>query len=188
MCEGATRSFKLKKPMLLDERNTFCELNKILNKYQTMLPPVVINCFTGSRQEAIKYIGMGCYIGITGYIWKDQEDGIQALLRDDDLPLDKLLIKTEAPFMFPFVDKANFDDISKAISENAKEFAGGCSPGRNEPAIMLLVRTHCCLHKQTSRRSCPSEHYKFTQILQNTNEWQQWGMDPAKIRCVIGLR
>ena len=40
-----------------------------------------------------------------GYIWKDQEDGIQALLRDDDLPLDKLLIETDAPFMFPFVDK-----------------------------------------------------------------------------------
>ena len=27
------------------------------------------------------------------------------MLRDDDLPLDKLLIETDAPFMFPFVDK-----------------------------------------------------------------------------------
>ena len=52
--------------MLLHERDAFREMNEILNKYQTMLPPVVIHCFTGSRQEAIKYIGMGCYIGITG--------------------------------------------------------------------------------------------------------------------------
>lgn len=119
-------------------------MNEILNKYQAMLPPVVIHCFTGNRHEAIKYIGMGYYIGITGkisdvilfcsylklyadstkvepcvgntnfimpfvntagYIWKDQEDGIQSLLRDDDMPLDKLLIETDAPFMFPFIDK-----------------------------------------------------------------------------------
>ena len=57
---------KLQKPMLLHERDAFREMNEILNKYQTMLPPVVIHCFTGSRQEAIKYVGMGCYIGITG--------------------------------------------------------------------------------------------------------------------------
>ena len=57
---------KLQKPMVLHERDAFREMNEILNKYQTMLPPVVIHCFTGSRQEAIKYIGMGYYIGITG--------------------------------------------------------------------------------------------------------------------------
>lgn len=42
---------------------------------------------------------------IAGYIWKDQDDGIQSLLRDDELPLDKVLLETDAPFMFPFVDK-----------------------------------------------------------------------------------
>ena len=37
------------------------------------------------------------------------------MLRDDDLPLDKLLIETDAPFMFPFVDKVcvNYRDVVK---------------------------------------------------------------------------
>ena len=62
------------------------------------------------------------------------------MLRDDDLALDKFLIETDAPFMLQFVDKANFDDdISEALSEDAKEFARGCSKGTNEPATMPLV-------------------------------------------------
>ena len=70
-------------------------------------------------------------MGITGYIFKDQDNGIQALMRDDDLPLEKLLIETDAPFMFLFVDKANFDDdISKTCS---------CLWLTNEPAAMPLV-------------------------------------------------
>ena len=52
--------------MLLHERDAFREMNDVLNKYQAMLPPVVIHCFTGNRHEAIKYVGMGYYIGITG--------------------------------------------------------------------------------------------------------------------------
>ena len=47
------------------------------------------------------------FCSFAGYIWKDQDDGIQALLRDDEMPLDKLLIETDAPFMFPFVDKVS---------------------------------------------------------------------------------
>ena len=59
---------KLQKPLLLHDIDAFVEMNEILNKYQAMLPPVVIHCFTGSRQEAIQYIGMGYYIGITGML------------------------------------------------------------------------------------------------------------------------
>ena len=152
---------KLQKPLLLHERDAFRDMNEILNKYQAMLPPVVIHCFTGNRQEAIKYIGMGYYIGITGYIWKDQEDGIQSLLRDDDLPLDKLLIETDAPFMFPFIDKAKFDDdITEALTEDAKEFARGCRKGRNEPATMPLV----CELVAAFMSKCPEEVAQQTTI------------------------
>ena len=37
------------------------------------------------------------------------------------------------------------------------------------------VWTHCCLHLQISRSCCPPENYKYTQILQNTDElqWQE---------------
>ena len=66
------------------------------------LPPCVIHCFTGNREQAQKYLQLGCYIGLTGYLWKDKsENGVRKILEDGVIPLDKLLVETDAPFMSP---------------------------------------------------------------------------------------
>ena len=66
------------------------------------LPPCVIHCFTGTRDQAQKYLELGCYIGLTGYLWKDKsENGVRKILEDGVIPLDKLLVETDAPFMYP---------------------------------------------------------------------------------------
>ena len=66
------------------------------------LPPCVIHCFTGNREQAQKYLQLGCYIGLTGYLWKDKsENGVRKILEDGVIPLDKLLVETDAPFMYP---------------------------------------------------------------------------------------
>ena len=66
------------------------------------LPPCVIHCFTGTREQAQKYLELGCYIGLTGYLWKDKsENGVRKILEDGIIPLDKLLVETDAPFMYP---------------------------------------------------------------------------------------
>ena len=66
------------------------------------LPPCVIHCFTGTREQAQKYLELGCYIGLTGYLWKDKsENGVRKILEDGVIPLDKLLVETDAPFMYP---------------------------------------------------------------------------------------
>lgn len=37
-----------------------------------------------------------------GYLWKDKsEDGVRKILRDQVIPLDRLLVETDAPFMYP---------------------------------------------------------------------------------------
>ena len=66
------------------------------------MPPCVIHCFTGTREQAQKYLELGCYIGLTGYLWKDKsENGVRKILEDGIIPLDKLLVETDAPFMYP---------------------------------------------------------------------------------------
>ena len=66
------------------------------------LPSCVIHCFTGNREQAIKYLQLGCYIGLTGYLWKDKsENGVRRILEEGVIPLDKLLVETDAPFMYP---------------------------------------------------------------------------------------
>ena len=37
-----------------------------------------------------------------GYLWKDKsEDGVRKILEDQVIPLDRLLVETDAPFMYP---------------------------------------------------------------------------------------
>ena len=110
----------LGKPLFLHERDAHKEMVEILLRYserQAMhcvdypnsningtfrLPPCVIHCFTGTREQAHKYLELGCYIGLTGYLWKDKsENGVRKILEDGIIPLDKLLVETDAPFMYP---------------------------------------------------------------------------------------
>ena len=45
------------------------------------------------------YVNICLYIG---YLWKDKsEDGVRKILQDNVIPLDRLLVETDAPFMYP---------------------------------------------------------------------------------------
>jgi len=56
----------------------------------------VIHCFTGSWQEAEKYLEMGFYLGFNGIIFKLNLDEIV-----EKIPLDKILIETDCPYLTP---------------------------------------------------------------------------------------
>ena len=75
---------------------------ELLTRYREKLPPCVIHCFTGTKEHALTYLNLGCYIGLTGYLWKDKsENGVRKILQDNVIPLDRLLVETDAPFMYP---------------------------------------------------------------------------------------
>ncbi len=56
----------------------------------------VIHCFTGSWEDAQKYMNMGFYLGINGIIFKYNIDGT---IRE--IPLDKILVETDCPYLTP---------------------------------------------------------------------------------------
>ena len=60
----------------------------------------VAHCFTGTPDMARAYLEMGLHIGITGWLCDERRGGD---LRDAvaQLPLDRLLIETDAPFLLP---------------------------------------------------------------------------------------
>lgn len=110
----------MKKPLFIHEREAFEDLSQILDESKDKLPPVVIHCFTGTIEQALHYLDKGFYIGLTGtenfnnvfntvvtlfvlgYLCKDKSDvGVRKLLEDCLIPLDKLLVETDAPFMYP---------------------------------------------------------------------------------------
>jgi TatD DNase family protein len=59
---------RLQKPLFIHERDAFTEMCNLLTKYSSNLPKAVIHCFTGTSEQAKKYIDMGLYIGLTGLI------------------------------------------------------------------------------------------------------------------------
>lgn len=110
---------EVRKPLFLHERDAHDDMVRILEKYKDRLPPAVLHCFTGTTAQCLKYLEMGLYIGLTGFLWKDKsDDGVRSILEKNLLPLDRLLVETDAPFMYPNVRGSKIPaNIKQALSE-----------------------------------------------------------------------
>jgi TatD DNase family protein len=117
---------ELGKPLFIHEREAHAEMVEILSRHSSTLPPAVIHCFTGTIEEAKKYIEMGLYIGLTGFLWKDRAvDGVKRALSEGIIPKQRLLLETDAPYMYPKVnDKKLPADIRAKLTENVKKIIG----------------------------------------------------------------
>ncbi len=91
---------EVNKPVYLHERDAFEEQVKILSHYLPHLAGGVAHCFTGTLPQLEAYLSMGMYIGITGWLCDDKrnQDLVEAV---KSLPMDKLLLETDAPYLFP---------------------------------------------------------------------------------------
>lgn len=133
---------ELKKPLFLHERDAHDDLIQILNKFKDSLPPMVIHSFTGNLCQAQAYLQMGMYLGITGYICKDNaEDGIQTILETGVIPLDRLLVQTDSPFMYPNARGSKLPaKVKDALTERSLSFLQRyCTFQRNEPCALPAI-------------------------------------------------
>ena len=84
-------------PLIIHAREADAEIAAILAA--TKPPPGVLHCFTGSRALAEAALDLGFYISISGIVTFRNADDLRAIVRD--LPLDRLLIETDAPYLAP---------------------------------------------------------------------------------------
>jgi len=129
---------ELNLPVIVHCRMAFEDLYEILSAQGGKTLRGVIHCFTGSWEDAQKYLKLGFYIGINGIIFKlDLDEVIK------ECPLDKILTETDCPYLTPPAegkDKRNepvfvkhviqkiadikqisFDEVASATSQNAKD-------------------------------------------------------------------
>lgn len=94
---------ELQMPLFLHERDAHATFVSVLQPFidAKRLPPVVVHCFTGSESDLCKYIRMGFYIGLTGFVCMDSR-GFKLRTMASMIPTDKLMIETDAPFMYPY--------------------------------------------------------------------------------------
>ncbi|MEO5337664.1 MAG: TatD family hydrolase [Magnetospirillum sp. WYHS-4] len=59
----------------------------------------LLHCFSSTRAVAETAIELGLYVSLSGVVTFKNADGLRAIVRD--LPLDRLLVETDAPYLAP---------------------------------------------------------------------------------------
>jgi len=122
------------KPLLVHERESHTEVMNVLNEKNVRVP-VVIHCFTGSVEHLEAYIKKGYYIGVTGFICKGNHGAsLRDAVKNGKLPLNRIILQSDAPYMMPNVPQAEIDPVSKVMLDTCFS--------HNEPCTLpVIVRT-----------------------------------------------
>ena len=93
-------SIEMNIPLFLHERDAHEKFIEITSSYIDHMPKSVVHCFTGNKDALLKYLEMGFYIGITGWLC-DERRGKHLEELISLIPLDKLMIETDSPYLLP---------------------------------------------------------------------------------------
>ncbi|HEY8465072.1 MAG TPA: TatD family hydrolase [Bacillota bacterium] len=90
---------QLAKPVIIHNREAHQDTIRILS--ETALGPAggVMHCFSGSSEIARKCLDLGLYISFTGSLTFENAHKLRAVAQG--LPLDRLLVETDAPYLTP---------------------------------------------------------------------------------------
>ena len=115
-------------PLFVHDRDSDGETADRLAAAADRLKAVVVHCFTGSAVELERYLALGFSIGITGWIC-DQRRGAGLRELITKIPIDALLIETDAPFLLPGNVPGNWHQTHSVSAPRR----------RNEPAQLSFV-------------------------------------------------
>lgn len=95
-CEQLELAESLDLPVIIHSRDAAEDTLNILKKYK---PRGVVHCFGGSAETAKEIIRLGMYISFTGVLtFKNAKKALKALA---EVPLERLMLETDCPYMAP---------------------------------------------------------------------------------------
>ena len=97
-------------PLIIHSRNAEEETFNILNEYKDKNLKILMHCFTGSKEFAEKLLTLDAYFSASGIITFKNSFELQNTFRD--LPLDKLLIETDSPYLAPIPNRGKQNEPS----------------------------------------------------------------------------
>ncbi|WP_394176246.1 TatD family hydrolase [Thalassotalea litorea] len=147
--EQLALAVELKKPVFLHQRDAFPTWKGIIDEQLAKLSGGVSHCFTGSLAELKQVLDMGLYVGITGWI-SDPKRGQDLFDIARYIPLDRLLLETDAPYLTP-----------KNIRPRPKS-------SRNEPSYLSFVAD------TVATAMCVDKEVLITQTTNNARQLFQW--------------
>lgn len=89
-------SLDLKMPLVVHDREAHGDTFDFLRKYR---PNALVHCFSGSVELMREAVKMGMYISLGGVVtFKNARHSIEVA---SEIPIDRLLLETDAPYMAP---------------------------------------------------------------------------------------
>ena len=97
--EHIKASLILNKPLIIHSRNAENETLEVFNQYKNNNIKILMHCFTGSKEFAKKLLDLNAYFSASGIITFKNSIKLQETFKF--IPLEKLLIETDSPFLAP---------------------------------------------------------------------------------------
>lgn len=161
-------------PIFIHERLAFQDTIELIDKVflEDDPPKIIVHCFTGKTNELKEYISRGYYISVSGYILKsgDGPDEINQCLKDGIIPLDKLMIETDAPYMgfntcresYYNIESMINDEFNTLKSKKRKSLMKGIYP--NVPAALPKVLEHVVETLNVGRKEREEEELSIEMV------------------------
>ena len=117
-------SIDLNLPLIVHSRNAETETFNILNSYKNDKPKILMHCFTGSNSFAERLLSLDSFFSASGII--TFKNSIELQKTFIDLPLSKLLIETDSPYLapIPMRGKNNEPSFIKYTAEKLASLKG----------------------------------------------------------------
>ena len=103
-------SIKTNAPLIIHSRNAEKETYDILNNYKDKNLKILMHCFTGSKKFSQKLLMLNAYFSASGIITFKNANELQDTFKS--LPLDKILIETDSPFLAPVPNRGKKNEPS----------------------------------------------------------------------------
>lgn len=100
----------LEMPLIVHDREAHGDVYDLLRKYK---PNALIHCFSGSVELMREAVRMGMYISLGGVVtFKNARHSLEVA---SEIPLDRLLLETDAPYMAPVPFRGKRCDSSMIV-------------------------------------------------------------------------
>ena len=97
--EHIKASIELDIPLIIHSRNAERETLDVFNNFKSHNLKILMHCFTGSKKFAEKLLDLNAYFSASGIITFKNSTELQETFKF--IPLKKLLIETDSPFLAP---------------------------------------------------------------------------------------
>ena len=97
-------------PLIIHSRDAEEETFNILNNYKNQNLKILMHCFTGSKDFANKLLTLNAFFSASGIITFKNSIELQDTFKS--LPLDKILIETDSPFLSPVPNRGKKNEPS----------------------------------------------------------------------------